>query len=76
VTISYNHFVVIDFVQNHPYNRRLEFTSAEVIDTALVFVKMPDQMGMLFTLLEPLRREYIANMLQGNFLNFSLRSMN
>jgi hypothetical protein len=33
-----------------------------------VFVKMSDQMGILFVLPEPLRREYIANMLRGNFL--------
>ncbi|KAK3147171.1 hypothetical protein QOZ80_3BG0278970 [Eleusine coracana subsp. coracana] len=43
--------------------RRLEFTCAEVIEVALVFVKMPEQMGMLFTLPESLRREYIVNML-------------
>jgi hypothetical protein len=53
--------------------RRLEFTGAEVIDIALVFVKISDQMGVLFALPEPLRREYIVNMLRGNFLNFSLR---
>ncbi|KAK3139684.1 hypothetical protein QOZ80_5AG0387870 [Eleusine coracana subsp. coracana] len=44
--------------------RRLEFTGAEVIEAALVFVKMPEQMGMLFVLPEPLRREYIVNMLR------------
>lgn len=27
---------------------RLEFTNAEFIQAALLFVKMPDQMGMLF----------------------------
>jgi hypothetical protein len=43
--------------------RRLEFTGSEVIEAALVFVKMPDQMVMLFALSEPLRREYIVNML-------------
>lgn len=43
--------------------RRLEFTGAEVIEAALVFVNMPDQLGMLFVLPEPLRREYIVNML-------------
>jgi hypothetical protein len=42
VIISGNHFVVIDFIQNHPDNQRLEFTGAEVIDATLVFVKMPD----------------------------------
>ncbi|KAK3152368.1 hypothetical protein QOZ80_2BG0157980 [Eleusine coracana subsp. coracana] len=44
--------------------RRLEFTGAEVIQAALVFVKMPEQMGMLFALPEPLRRKYIVNMLR------------
>jgi hypothetical protein len=53
--------------------RRLEFTGSEVIEAGLVFVKIPDQMGMLFALPEPLRREYIVNMLRGKFLNFSLR---
>jgi hypothetical protein len=48
--------------------RRLEFIGYEVIEVALVFVKMPDQMRMLFALPEPLRREYIVNMLRGNFL--------
>ncbi|KAK3134659.1 hypothetical protein QOZ80_5BG0409110 [Eleusine coracana subsp. coracana] len=43
--------------------RRLEFTGGEVIQAALVFARMPDQMGMLFALPEPLRREYIVNML-------------
>jgi hypothetical protein len=46
--------------------RRLEFTSSEVIKAAGVFVRMPDQMGMLFALPEPLRREYIVDMLRGN----------
>jgi hypothetical protein len=41
----------------------LEFTNAELIEAALVFVKMPEQMGMLFALVEPLRREYIVSML-------------
>jgi hypothetical protein len=49
--------------------RRLEFTSSEVIEAALMFVKMLDQMGMLFALPEPLRREYIVNVLRGNFLD-------
>jgi hypothetical protein len=48
--------------------QRLEFTGSEVIEAALVFVKMSDQMGILFALPEPLRREYIVNMLRGNFL--------
>ncbi|RLM49188.1 hypothetical protein C2845_PMPSC055678 [Panicum miliaceum] len=33
--------------------RRLEFTGAKVIQAALVFSKMPDQMGMMFALPEP-----------------------
>ncbi|RLM44317.1 hypothetical protein C2845_PMPSC048715 [Panicum miliaceum] len=47
-------------------DRRLEFTGAEVIQAALMFAKVPDQMGMMLALLEPLRREYIVNMLHGN----------
>jgi hypothetical protein len=46
--------------------RRLEFTGSKVIQAAAVFVRMPDQMGMLFALPEPLRREYIIDMLRGN----------
>jgi hypothetical protein len=46
--------------------RRLEFTGSEVIKAAAVFVRMPDQMGMLFALPEPLRREHIVDMLRGN----------
>ena len=46
--------------------RRLEFTGSEVIKAAGVFVRMPDQMGMLFALPEPLRRKYIVDMLRGN----------
>jgi hypothetical protein len=46
--------------------RRLEFTGSEVIQVAVVFVRMPDQMGMLFALPESLRREYIVDMLRGN----------
>jgi hypothetical protein len=34
-----------------------------VIEAALVFVKIPDQIGMLFAIPELLRREYIVNML-------------
>jgi hypothetical protein len=41
--------------------QRLEF-----IKSAAVFVRMPDQMGMLFALLEPLRREYIIDMLHND----------
>jgi hypothetical protein len=33
--------------------QRLEFTGSEVIQAAAVFVRMPDQMGMLFALPEP-----------------------
>jgi hypothetical protein len=43
--------------------QRLEFTGSKVIEAALVFVKMSNQMGILFVLPEPLRRKYIANML-------------
>jgi hypothetical protein len=46
--------------------RRLEFTSSKVIQAADVFVRMPDQMGMLFALPKPLRREYIVDILHGN----------
>jgi hypothetical protein len=46
--------------------RRLEFTGSEIIKAAIVFVRMPDQMGMLFALPKPLRREYIVDMLRGN----------
>jgi hypothetical protein len=46
--------------------RRLEFIGSEVIQAAAVFVRMPDQTGMLFALPEPLRREYIVDMLRGN----------
>jgi hypothetical protein len=48
--------------------QRLEFTGAKVIEVALVFVKMPDQMGMLFALPKS-QEEYIINMLRGNFLH-------
>jgi hypothetical protein len=37
--------------------------NSQVIEAALVFVKMPDQIGMLFAFSEPLGREYIVNML-------------
>jgi hypothetical protein len=46
--------------------RRLEFTGSEVIQAAVVFVRMLNQMRMLFALPEPLRREYIVDMLRGN----------
>jgi hypothetical protein len=44
-----------------------------VIEAALVFVKMPDQIEMVFAFPKPLRRKYIVSMLRGKFLNFSLR---
>jgi hypothetical protein len=43
--------------------RRLGFTGREQIKAASVFVKMPEQMSMLLTLDETLRREFILNML-------------
>jgi hypothetical protein len=46
--------------------QRFEFTGSEVIQVAAVFVRMPDQMGMLFALPEPLKREYIIDVLCGN----------
>jgi hypothetical protein len=46
--------------------RWLEFIGSEVIQVVAVFVRMSDQMGMLFALSEPLRREYIVDMLRGN----------
>jgi hypothetical protein len=46
--------------------QRFEFTGSEVIQAAAMFVRMPDQMGMLFALPEPLKREYIIDVLCGN----------
>jgi hypothetical protein len=46
--------------------QRFEFTGSEVIQAAAVFVRMPDQMRMLFALPEPLKREYIIDVLCGN----------
>jgi hypothetical protein len=46
--------------------RRLEFTCSEVFKAAAMFVRMLDQMGMLFALPEPRRREHIVGMLRGN----------
>jgi hypothetical protein len=43
----------------------LEFTGVDVINVVLVFVKMSDQMRRLFVFPEPLRREYIVNMIHG-----------
>jgi hypothetical protein len=40
--------------------QRLEFTGAKVIEVALVFVKMPNQMGMLFALPKSLRRNTLS----------------
>jgi hypothetical protein len=48
----------------------LEFTGVDVINVVLVFVKMSDQMRRLFTFPEPLRREYIVNMIHGIFSEF------
>jgi hypothetical protein len=46
--------------------RTLEFTGSKVIQVADMFVRMSDQMGMLFALSELLRREHIVDMLHGN----------
>ncbi|KAJ1256712.1 hypothetical protein BS78_K325700 [Paspalum vaginatum] len=43
--------------------RKLGFTGTEQIKAAAVFVKMPQQMSMLLTLDESLRREFILDML-------------
>ncbi|KAF8714787.1 hypothetical protein HU200_027314 [Digitaria exilis] len=43
--------------------RKLGFTGTEQIKVAIVFVKMPEQMSMLLTPDETLRREFILNML-------------
>ncbi|KAL6877206.1 hypothetical protein ACP4OV_012877 [Aristida adscensionis] len=43
---------------------RLGFTGGEIVKAAAVFVKTPDQMGMLLTLRETFRREFILNMLK------------
>ena len=45
--------------------RKLGFTGTEQIKAATVFVKSPDQMSMLLTLDQSLRREFILNMLNG-----------
>ncbi|CAN6290502.1 unnamed protein product [Urochloa humidicola] len=42
---------------------RLGFTGSEVLKAAAVFVKVPNQMSMLFAIPENLRREFIQNML-------------
>ncbi|KAG8096428.1 hypothetical protein GUJ93_ZPchr0013g37369 [Zizania palustris] len=43
--------------------QKLGFTGTEVVNAALVFVKVPDQMRMLLALPDSLRREYILKML-------------
>ncbi|RCV21510.1 hypothetical protein SETIT_4G145100v2 [Setaria italica] len=43
--------------------RKLGFTGSEQVKAASVFVRIPDQMSMLLTLDETLRREFILNML-------------
>nr|TKW39022.1 hypothetical protein SEVIR_1G151700v2 [Setaria viridis] len=43
--------------------RKLGFTGSEQVKAASVFVRIPDQMSMLLTLDEILRREFILNML-------------
>uniref|UniRef100_K4A140 MLLE-like domain-containing protein n=1 Tax=Setaria italica TaxID=4555 RepID=K4A140_SETIT len=45
--------------------RKLGFTGSEQVKAANVFVRIPDQMSMLLTLDETLRREFILNMLGG-----------
>jgi hypothetical protein len=45
---------------------RLGFGGSELLKAAAVFVKVPNQMTMLFALLETLRREFILNMIVGN----------
>ncbi|AQK70536.1 hypothetical protein ZEAMMB73_Zm00001d016357 [Zea mays] len=42
---------------------RLGFGGSELLKAAAVFVKVPNQMTMLFALLETLRREFILNMI-------------
>uniref|UniRef100_K3Z0R1 MLLE-like domain-containing protein n=1 Tax=Setaria italica TaxID=4555 RepID=K3Z0R1_SETIT len=44
--------------------RKLGFTGSEQVKAASVFVRIPDQMSMLLTLDEILRREFILNMLE------------
>ncbi|CAN6338165.1 unnamed protein product [Urochloa humidicola] len=43
--------------------RKLGFSGTEQIKAATVFVRMPEQMSMLLTLDETLRREFVLNML-------------
>jgi hypothetical protein len=49
--------------------RKLGFTGTEQIKAATVFVKSPDQMSMLLTLDQSLRREFILNMLNGTIVS-------
>ncbi|KAG8044802.1 hypothetical protein GUJ93_ZPchr0145g33717 [Zizania palustris] len=49
--------------------KKLGFTGTEVVNAALVFVKVPDQMRMLLALPDSLRREYILKMLVGKFVD-------
>ncbi|RLM78168.1 hypothetical protein C2845_PM12G17370 [Panicum miliaceum] len=51
--------------------QKLGFTGTEQVKAATVFVKMPEQMSMLLTLDEILRREFILNMLNGMW-NFAI----
>ncbi|WVZ81722.1 LOW QUALITY PROTEIN: hypothetical protein U9M48_029066 [Paspalum notatum var. saurae] len=43
---------------------RLRFSGSELLKTAVVFVKVPNQMTMLFALLESLMREFILQMIK------------
>ena len=49
--------------------RKLGFTWTEQIKVATVFVKSSDQMSMLQTLDQSLRREFILNMLNGTIVS-------
>ena len=48
--------------------RKLGFTGTEVIKAASVFIRVPNQMSMLFAIPKSLRREFILNMLDGKFI--------
>ncbi|AQL04042.1 hypothetical protein ZEAMMB73_Zm00001d046284 [Zea mays] len=45
---------------------RLGFGGSELLKVVAVFVKVPNQMTILFTLPETLRREFILNMIADN----------
>lgn len=47
---------------------RLGFTGSELLKAATIFMKIPNQITMLFALPENLRREFIQNMLAGKLL--------